>query len=132
MDSFVRQNNGLHLFEDVAEDILHLFLKQRQEMKEIWERNPNNTLSYEKLIDEITSMPVTVYFQKQKKDEKSDRLRQRIVIQVAEERAVEMRTSLWTVNNDAFTQSYCLLIGKIREIDFFNPPKKDTITRILI
>lgn len=129
MDSFVRQNNGLHLFEDVAEDILHLFLKQRQEMKEIWERNPNNTLSYEKLIDEITSMPVTVYFQKQKKDEKSDRLRQRIVIQVAEERAVEMRTSLWTVNNDAFTQSYCLLIGKIREIDFFNPPKKDTITR---
>ena len=129
MDNFIRNSNSIHLFEDVTEDILNLFLKQRQEMKEIWEKNPNNTLSYEKLIDELTSMPVTVYFQKQKKDEKTDRLRQRIIIQIAEERAVEMRTSLWTINNDAFTQSFCLLIGKIREIDFFNPPKKDVITK---
>lgn len=130
MDNFVRQNNGLQLFEDVSDEVLPLYLKQRQEMKDIWEKNPNNSLSYEKIMDDITSMPVTVYFQKQKKDEKSDRIRQRLIIQVADERALEMRTSLWTINNDAFTQSFCLLIGKFREIDFFNPPKKDTIAKV--
>lgn len=129
MDNFERNHTNIQIFEDLSDDIISLFLKQRNEMREIWGRNPNNTLSFDKLIDEITAMPVTVYFQKQKRDEKSDRPRQRIVIQIAEERALEMRTSLWTVNNDAFTQIYCLLIGKFREIDFFNPPKKDTISK---
>ena len=41
MDNFIRNSNSIHLFEDVTEDILNLFLKQRQEMKEIWENNPN-------------------------------------------------------------------------------------------
>lgn len=129
MDIFNRRKQGFQLFEDVSDDILSLFLKQRSEMKEIWEKNPNNTISFERLIDELTSMPVNVYFQKQKKDEKNDRLRQRLVIQIADERAVELRTSLWTINTDAFSQSYALLIGKFREIDFFNPPKKDTISK---
>ena len=70
MDIFNRRKQGFQLFEDVSDDILSLFLKQRSEMKEIWEKNPNNTISFERLIDELTSMPVNVYFQKQKKDEK--------------------------------------------------------------
>ena len=129
MELFNRSKQEFQLFEDISDDTLSLFLKQRLEMKEIWEKNPNNTISFDRLIDELTSMPVNVYFQKQKKDEKTDRLRQRLVIQIADERAVELRTSLWTINKDAFSQSFALLIGKFREIDFFNPPKKDTISK---
>lgn len=131
MADFERNNIDLRLFEGVEDEIVTLFLKQRDELKEAWERNPNNTLSFQKLIDEITSMPVTVYFQKQKKDEKNNRLRQRLVIQIAEEKAVELRTSILEVkSNDIFANSsYCLFIGKAREIDFFKEPQKDTITK---
>ena len=130
MDNFVRHNNGVQLFENISDDILLLPLKLRPEMKEIWEKNPNNTLPYDKLIDQISSMPVTVYFQKQRKDDTNNRLRQRLMIQIAEERAVEFRTSLWTIKSDAFSQSFALGIGKFREIDFFNEPNKDCIKKV--
>lgn len=129
MADFVREIPNHQIYADVEDDILTLFLKERSELKEVWAKNPNNTITYDKLIDTVTSMPITVYFQKQKKDEQNDRLRQRVLIQISEERAVELRTSLCTVNTDAFTQTFSLLIGKVREIDFFNAPKKNTIVK---
>lgn len=129
MVDFVRNIPNHQIYADVEDDILTLFLKERDNLKEIWEKNPNNTITYDKLVDTITSMPVTVYFQKQKKDEQTGRLRQRILIQISDDRAVEFRTSLWTINIDAFTQNFSLQIGKLREIDFFNAPKRDTIVR---
>ena len=131
MDDFERTNIDLRLFEGVEDEVITLCLKHKDDLNEAWDRNSNNTLPFKKLIDEITSMPVTVYFQKQKKDEKNNRPRQRLIIQVAEEKAVELRTSLCEVkSNDIFADSsFYLFIGKAIEIDFFKEPQKDTIAK---
>lgn len=129
MEDFERKNIDLKLFEGIEDDVITLFLKHKDNQQEQWGKNPDHTLSYQQLMDEITSMPVTVYFQKQKKDEKNNRLRQRLIIQIAEEKAVEFRTSLYEVRNDIFNPSYYLFIGRAKEIDFFKEPQKDTITK---
>lgn len=116
-------------FENTTEEVIDIYLRFKDGFADSWSKNANNTLTFSAVKARITKEPIDCFFQKQQKDEKNNKPRQKVIIPVSEELAVEFRTSLYTDAVDSFTTLYGFFVGKSREVLFIQEPQKDTIKK---
>ena len=122
-------------FEGISDEVVEIVLKFKDDFAGTWERNENNTLKFEQVKRILTSKPIYCFFQKQKIYEKTNRFGQvesipnhKIIIPIGDERAIEMKVSLWKDKTNSFFNSevYSYSVGKSKEIPFFIEPTKET------
>ena len=127
MTDFTRDFSPIN-FEE-REDSIEIVLKFEEDYADKWERNSNNTFSFDELKNFLTSKEHTCYFQKQKKVEGNNKSLHKIIIPVGNNRAIEFGVRLWDDTIDTFSRIYSYSIGRSNEITFFNKPNNHTIER---
>ena len=131
MTDFTRDFSPIN-FEE-REDSIEIVLKFKEDYADKWERNSNNTFSFDELKNFLTSKEHTCYFQKQKKVEGNNKSLHKIIIPVGNNRAIEFGVRLWTDkrnDTDPFSKELCSYsIGVAKEINFFKEPNKETIKK---
>ena len=115
------------------EDLIEIVLKFKEDYADKWERNSNNTFSFDELKNFLISKEHTCYFQKQKKVEGNNKSLHKIIIPIGNNRAIEFGVRLWTDkrnDTDPFSKELCSYsIGVAKEINFFKEPNKETIKK---
>lgn len=114
-------------FEDTTDEIVDIYLRFKDGFSDTWGKNPNNTLSFNRVKTLLTQSPIDCFFQKQQKDEKNNKARQKILVPVGDDIAIELRVSLSLYRVDTFTTLYSYFVGKCRETLFVREPEKDTL-----
>lgn len=114
-------------FEDTTDEIVDIYLRFKDGFSDIWSKNSNNTLSFSMVTTLLTQSPVDCFFQKQPKDERNNKARQKILVPVSDDIAIEFRVSLYLDRVDAFTTLYSYFVGKCKETLFLREPEKDTL-----
>ena len=127
MSDFTRDFSPIN-FEQ-KEDIIDIVLKFRDNYADIWERNFNNTFSFDKLKEFLTSREHICYFQRQKKRAGKDNSWHKIIIPVENNRAIEFGVCLWIDRKDNSEEICSYSIGFGKKIKFFNEPNKETIKK---
>ena len=127
MTDFTRDFSPIN-FEE-REDSIEIVLKFEEDYADKWERNSNNTFSFDELKNFLTSKEHTCYFQKQKKVEGNNKSLHKIIIPVGNNRAIEFGVRLWDDTIDTFSRIYSYSVGRSNEITFFNKPNNHTIER---
>lgn len=129
MAEFNRRPETNNLFEGTSDEVIEVILKVKDDFNDRYNRNPENKLRAEQLIELLLNENRICYFQKQKADNYNNRSRHKIIVPVGNERAVEFVASLWTDKIDTFTELYSYRVAKFKEVGFFNEPTKNTIIR---
>lgn len=131
MTDFTRDFSPIN-FEE-RENSIEIVLKFKEDYADKWERNSNNTFSFDELKNFLISKEHTCYFQKQKKVEGNNKSLHKIIIPIGNNRAIEFGVRLWTDkrnDTDPFSKELCSYsIGVAKEINFFKEPNKETIKK---
>jgi hypothetical protein len=115
---------------NVEAGMVGLTLRVKDDFAVHYNRNSENKLRGEQVLDLLGKGVHVAFFQKQKpEDDTANKARHRIIIPIGDNRAIEAKVFLWIDKVDMFTELYSYRVGKFKEIHFFNEPVKNTIKR---
>lgn len=116
--------NDTNLARNISVDAIEVFLKINDNFFDRFSKNESNTLRPDEL-QKFLQIQRKSYYQKYSPSDKGSR--HRLIIPFSKTRAIDLIVSLDRIKFDTFTDKYFYRIQKVKEISFFNAPKKDTI-----
>lgn len=116
-------------FEGISEETVEIVLKFKDDYAGTWERNADNTLKFEQVKRLLISEDNICFFQKHKKNEAKGEYSHKIIIPIAEEKAIELIVTLSQTPLDRFTKLYSYFVIKAKECIFITEPIKDTVKK---
>lgn len=129
MTDFIRKPEIGNIFEGTSDEAIEVTLRIVDDFENRFNRNPENKLRANQVVQLLTSETRVCFFQKQKADDQNNKSRHKIIIPLGNERAIEASVVLWIDKVNIFTDLYSYRVGKFKEISFFNEPIKHTIRR---
>lgn len=129
MADFTRRPEAGNIFEGTSDEAIEVTLRFKDDFESKYNRNPENKLRGEQVVQLLSSESRICFFQKQKADDLNNQSRHKIIIPIGNERAIETIVGLWVDKIDTFTELYSYRISKFKEASFFNEPTKNTVRR---
>lgn len=129
MSEFTRRPETANIFEGTSDEAIAITLRIKDDFVSRYNRNPENKLRAEQVIQLLSAEPRVCFFQKQKPDEKNNRQKHRIIVPIGNERAIEFIVLFRIDKPDVVTELYSYQVNKHKEISLFNEPTKHTIRR---
>lgn len=129
MEEFTRKPESKNIFEGTSEEPIEVVLRVIDDFENRYNRNSENNLRADQVIQLLTSENRLCFFQKQKSEDQGNRQKHKIIIPLGNERAIETIVLFRIDKPDVVTELYSYQIKKFKEISFFNEPKKHSIKR---
>ncbi|MDR3137816.1 MAG: AAA family ATPase, partial [Tannerellaceae bacterium] len=124
MDTFSRESVS-DLFVAGEEEVSIVVLKYGDNLLATWQRNKGNSLSFEGMVDLLSSEARVCFFQKSSEDHKG-KSQHKIIIPIGEEKAIEIIGSFYSFHVGRFTELFAYSICQAKEIRFLKEPIEDT------
>lgn len=118
--------NHLNEIQNISTNPIEVFLKVNDDFYTKFESNKDNNLKSAEL-QRIFEVQRKSYYQKYSPNDRGSR--HRILIPFSDIRALELIVFLGRAKIDAFTDKFYYKVQKIKEISFYNSPKKDTVEK---
>lgn len=126
---FKRRPETGNIFEGTTDQAIQVPLRIKDDFISRHNRNPENKLSAEEVMQMLAAEARVCFFQKQKPEERNNRQKHKIVIPIGKERAIELMVLFRIDKPDVITELYSYQVNKHKEISLFNEPTKHTIRR---
>lgn len=112
------------IFENASNQVIDVYLRLSDAIGDRWDNNANNTMRFESVKTLLASNTHECYFQKMKSEPTNSKSNHSIFIRLNEDRAINLKVSLWTINMD-FTSKYSYMVHKAKETPFIKYPEDE-------